>query len=489
MASAVRSGVKVRTPLLQALEEYVSSDVVRFHMPGHKGGRMVWPPFRKALGRKVFAFDVTGIPGLDDLHQPSGVLMESQRQLAEACGAEVSFYSVHGTSLGVQALLLASASPGERVLLPRNVHKSIISGVILGGLEPVFLAPEWEPEFGIYLGLHPHRVEEFLSREGGVRALLVVSPTYHGVAADLPALAARAHARDLPFLVDEAHGAHFSFHPAFPLPAVAAGADGVAQGFHKVLGSLTQASVLHLRGPRLDRARVKSVLSLLQSTSPSYLLLASLEAARVHMEERGKRLWARALRLARYLRAEVASLGFKVLEELPDPGLSLDPTRVTVKVLDFGLSGLEAELFLRRRGVQVEMGDLTSIVLIVGPGNTPGDGERLLQALGELRSAGGEKRSFLARVAEEMRIPPPLPPLEELPRRAFFGKRETVAFEAAGGRVAAEMVACYPPGIPVVCPGERVTEEVRDHLLLAREAGFRFSGCRHPRLETLEVLK
>ncbi len=488
MSSAVKSKVKVRAPLWQALEEYASSDVVRFHMPGHKGGRMVWPPFRRALGRKVFSLDVTGVPGLDDLHQPSGVLLESQRQLAEACGAEASFFLVNGTSLGVQALLLASASPGERVLLPRNVHKSIISGLVLGGLEPVFVNPEWDPHFGIPLGLSPRRLEEVLSRVE-VRSVLVVSPTYHGIASDLPALAARAHAYHLPFLVDEAHGAHFAFHPAFPLPAIAAGADGAAQGFHKVLGSFTQASVLHLRGPRIDRARVKAALSLLQSTSPSYLLLASLEAARVHMEERGRTLWARALRLARRLRAEIKALGFEVLET-PPAGMGRDETRLTVRVLDHGLSGLEAELFLRRRGIQVEMGDLSSLVLIVGPGNTARDGERLLQALEELKVAGGEKkRSFLFRMAKELKTPPPLPPLDELPRRAFFAPRETVTLEEARGRVAVETVACYPPGIPLLCPGERVTEEVRDYLFLAREAGFRFSGCRHPRLETLEVLK
>ncbi len=402
---------------------------------------------------------------------------------------------MNGTTAGVQAMLLAAAGPGERVAVPRNAHKSIVSALILSGAEPVFLLPALDPVLGIPLGVPPGELARALGR--GCRAALVVSPTYHGLCSDLGALAAAAHAAGIPLLVDEAHGAHFGFHPALPPSALAQGADACAQGAHKVLGSLTQASLLHVRGERLPAARVHELLRILQSTSASYLLLASLEAACWQMGRDGRERLARTLALAAEVRERLRRLpGLHAPgEEMAKrPGVAAwDPTRLLVLVDQLGITGRQAELYLRtRHGIQAELSDLRFLLFLFTPGTAPADAERLVLGLADLArhavALRDPARQRLLREAAALPPLPPLPPAAATPREAFFAPRRRVHLEAARGSVAAEVVTCYPPGIPILWPGERITAEAVAYLSLLRRAGFHFSGPVDPELETVQVL-
>lgn len=485
------------TPLLDALRDYVGQGVIRFHMPGHKGGPGVHERLRRLAGESVFALDVTGVEGLDDLHAPSGILRSAQALAADAFGADHSFFLVNGTSAGVQAMILSTCRPGEPILIPRNIHKSILAGIILSGAEPIFVQPVVDPDLGIAMGVIPEAVAAALDRRPDIRAALIVNPTYYGVSTDLTRVAALVHARGKPLLVDEAHGPHFHFHEALPLPALVAGADACAQGMHKILGGMTQASLLHLRGGRVDVDRVKAVLRVIQTTSASYILMASLDAARMQIATGGRELLDRAIGLAHRVREQVNTIpGLSCFgpERLGRPGAAgLDPTKVTVTVKGLGLTGQQVELVLRHRyGVQVEMSDLFNVLLIVGFGNTDEDADRFLAALADLARMAPQYRSpetdrVLAR-AEQLGGVPPLPVLDILPRDAFFTPSRAVPLAAAAGRVCAEVITCYPPGIPIICPGERFTPEVIDYLSLMRAAGFRISGPRDPGLATVQVL-
>lgn len=484
------------TPLLDALQDYAVRRIVRFHMPGHKGGQGIHDRLKALAGEGVFSLDVTGVEGLDDLHEPAGVLRSAQALAADAFGADHSFFLVNGTSAGVQAMILATCRPGEPILVSRNIHKSILSGIILSGAQPVFIQPVVDRDLGIAMGVTPEAVSAALDRHPDARAALVVNPTYYGVSADLSRIAALVHARGKPLLVDEAHGPHFRFHEKLPTPALTAGADACAQGMHKILGGMTQASILHLKGGRVGVGRVRAVLQLIQSTSASYVLMASLDAARMQIATEGRELLDRAIMLAGRLRYEVNRIpGLCAFgeERLGGPAAAaLDPTKLTVTVKGLGLTGQQVEMILHYRyGIQVEMSDLFNVLLIVGFGNTEEDAGRFLAALADLaRTAPGyrsaETDRMLAR-GEQVGVLP-LPELAVSPREAFFSPSRPIPLDEAVGRVCAEVITCYPPGIPIICPGERFTPEVVDHLFLMREAGFRISGPRNPSLATVQVL-
>lgn len=483
---------QTRTPLLDAVLNYAASEITRFHMPGHKGGRAADDRLMHALGPTTWAMDATGVLGLDDLHQPGGVIQEAQELAAAAFGADHTFFLVNGTSAGVQAMILTACGPGDKIIVGRNLHKSAQAGLVLSGAQPVYIQPEVASDLGIGLGLAPQTVAEAIRRHPDARAILLVSPTYYGIASDLAAIARLAHQSGMLLLVDEAHGAHFRFHPAFPRPAaLKAGADMVAHGTHKVLGALTQASMLHVKGGGVDLARVRRVLQSLQSTSASYLLLASLDAARRDAALQGERLLSGPLEWARILRREVrrlAPLRTFGREVVGRPGcVGLDELKVAVDVTGLGLTGQQAEALLRRRwGIQAEMSDLAGVLFMLGPGSRQGDVQTLLGALAELV----RENAAAGTGAEAPALPPlpPLPPAEMTPREAFFRSSESVPLEEAEGRIAAELVTCYPPGIPLVGPGERVTAEVLAQLRLVAEGRLRVSGPADATLRSLRVL-
>jgi arginine decarboxylase len=485
---------QIRAPLLQALAAYQENGVTRLHMPGHKGGRNLDPQVRELLGDKAFSLDITGVEGMDDLHQPQGIIRESQELLAGAFGADHSYFLVNGTSCGVQALLLSLCSPGDKVLVPRNMHKSMIAGVILSGAQPVFIGPEILRSRGIALGVTPEKVKLALEKIPDIKGALLINPTYYGTVTDLPQIRAALTRRGVPLLLDEAHGPHFYFHEEFPLSGLRAGADAVAQGMHKLLGGLTQGSILHLQGGAVDRGRLENSLRLLQSTSASYLLLASLDGARRQMVLRGQELLTDTLHLARWARREINAIpGLSCLGRGEGgPGFTdFDETKLTVTVKEIGLTGQQVEQILRYEyNIQVELSDLYNILLMITIGSTREDIEKLLYALGKIVSRRREfpdNRDLLAR-ADDLMGEMTIPQLAVLPREAFFAPSHRVKLNEAVGEISTEIITAYPPGIPVICPGERITREITEYLALIKDANLRISGPLDTDLEYIQVI-
>lgn len=480
---------QTRAPLAEALASYVRDQVVRFHMPGHKGGCGISPMAEKILGRRLFELDITGVEGMDDLLQPTGVIKAAEELLAQAFGAEESFYLINGTSSGLQALILSVCNTGDTILVPRNMHKSMVAGVILSGAKPVFLSPEVNEEFGIALGVTSEKVRTALKDHPEAKAALLINPTYYGTTCDLGALADLIHRHRRPLLIDEAHGPHFYFHDDLPAGALSLGADASAQGAHKTLCSLTQGSWLHIQGPWLDRERLQTTLAMLLSTSASYLLLASLDLARQQMVMEGQAILERTIELAEGLRHKLKALpGLSVFDhEHCDnaAALELDPTKVTVNVSQLGLTGQQIELYLRHKyGIQVELSDLHNVLFMVGPGNTRADVEVLVTAFEELvqQYRGKKVRSLSA-------TSPPIPCQIMTPREAFLALAESIPLLETVGRISTETVTCYPPGIPILCPGEEITADIVEYIGLMIREGYRVQGPRDGGLTCLRVVK
>lgn len=483
-----------RVPVVEALLAY--SGTVRFHMPGHRGSRFAPPDLVELLGDSAILADVTGVPGLDDLQQPSGILQAAQELAARAFGASYSFFVVNGTTGAVQAMILAALRPGEQLLVPRNIHKSILSGIVLAGAVPVFCMPEYDEYLGIAMGVSLQTVQQKLHSHPATKAVIMVYPTYYGVTTDLMSISSIVHHAGALLLVDEAHGPHFRFHPSFPIPALDCGSDMSAQGIHKVLGSMTQASLLQVKGERVPIWRVTAALRLLQTTSPSYLLLASLDAARKQAFLEGHSMLEKALHLARTLRSEINEIGGFLCfgrEILGRPGVTdLDETKLTVTVKELGITGYQAESYLRAKfNVQAEMSDLFNIVFLVSWANTEEQARQLLSALRCLRddakSISDKRTRTLLRRASALALPPE-PTIAMSPRNAFFAPSEKVPLEDTVGRICAETVTCYPPGIPILCPGEVISSSAVEYLKMVRVTELRVSGPEDPQLRCLRVV-
>lgn len=520
---------QAETPLLDALWECANKHHAPFYTPGHKQGRGISQRLSDRFGKAVFRADLPELPELDNLFAPQEVIQSAQQLAAEAFGAEKTWFLVNGSTCGVEAAILATCKAGDKIILPRNVHYSAIAGVILSGAIPIFVYPEYDPVLNIAHSITTDAIASTLKQHPDAKAVMMVYPTYYGVCGDVAAIASITHQYNIPLLVDEAHAAHFAFHPELPTPALAAGADLSVQSIHKVLSAMTQASMLHVRGNRVDFDRVNKALQLLQSTSPSYLLLASLDAARQQMALHGQELMTKTLQLADDARNRISQIpGLSVLQLIKSPGfVALDRTRLTVTVSDLGLTGFEADEILHQQlRVTAELPSLQHLTFIITLGNTESDIEQLVQAFialarmrdegergrwgdGELRCRGasvqgsrGEKLltthySLLTTNTNHYSLPIanyslPItnsPQTRLTPREAFFAPTETLPIEQTTNCISAELVCPYPPGIPVLIPGEVVTPEAIDYLQKIETLGGYISGCADSSLKQLKVVK
>ena len=469
-----------RTPFLDRLVAYVQAGIVPYHTPGHKQGRGAPPRLVDVLGTKPFLIDLDG-----DLEEPDQApavdsLREAEALAAAAHGARHARFLVNGTTAGIHALMLAGTGPGQTVVLPRNVHRSLIGGLILSGARPRFVAPQFLAEAGVATVPTPVAVAAALRGEPRPSALWLTAPIYYGWLPDLPAMARVAAALGVPLWVDEAHGALHGFHPDLPPGALAAGAAAAVRSFHKGGGSLVQSSLLLLGEAGPDPDRVDAALAVLQSTSPSPLLLASLDGARAWLAGGASGALDRLLATAHQVREALnqrPGLHCWGPEVVGQAGIAAwDPTRIVFSVAGLGLSGLEAARWLRRAcGLQVEMADLTNVVVVLSPGDGPWSARRLLDGVDRLiREARPRRRPALLE-------PPPLPPAPLTPREAYFAPARRVPLREAVGEASAEMVAPYPPGVPILVPGEEVTAETVEYLT-------RLQGGSDPTGETLLVV-
>ena len=481
---------------------YREEGALAFHTPGHKQGLGAHALLRELVTEAGLREEVSLMEELDDLHEPTGCIEEAQDLAAALYGADAAFFAVNGTTGAIHAMLVAALSPGDTVLVPRNVHRSVFGGLVLADARPVYIEPIVDEALGIAHGLSTEAVREACRLHPEAKALLLVSPTYYGVASDVRAIAEIVHAAGMALLVDEAHGAHLAFSDDLPESAIAAGADLVAQSTHKLLGAMTQASLLLLREGRIEKERVQRAMSLLTSTSPNYLLLASLDIARLQIAEVGAAHLARAVGLARKLRHEVnATPGLFSFGEERMGGagaFALDPLKLTVTVTGLGLTGAEAAHILRHEHkIEAELFDAQNVLFLLTYADTEESAGRLLAALRSLaqrRTAQAATAAAAAiavpdgRKAQTAVRLPAAPPVAIPPREAFYRRSVPCRLREAAGRIAAETIAFYPPGIPVICTGEVFTAEVCRYIEAMAAAGLKVTGASDTSLRTLRVL-
>ena len=401
---------KISMPLIEAMLQYKSEDVYPLHTPGHKGGRGMQRLLRQELGGSV-QMDVSLMSELDDIHEPETYIKDAQELAAQTYGSDACFWAVNGTSQAIHAMLLTALNPGEKLLLPRNAHRSVAGGLVLGGIEAVYLQPEYQPEFGIQIQVTVQQIEAALAQYSKIKAVLLTSPNYYGVAADVRAIAACCHAHNAVLLVDEAHGPHLGFSELLPPSALQCGADACAQSTHKILGAMTQCSMLHVQGARLDLQRAADVMSLLTTTSPNYLLMASLDAARAQVQTYGGEMAAAAVQAAAKLRRLCASYsGLRVMEAADCGGLQLDSTKVTVNFAAWGYTGVEVGELFREARVAVELVDAYNVLFLVTYADVTTDYDEALARIA----------AVLDKMQAQKRAPLQLAAAAQVPRRRQF---------------------------------------------------------------------
>jgi arginine decarboxylase len=466
-----------KTPLFDAMISLAESRKISFHTPGHKSGKGIATRFVKYVGPNIFSIDLTTLDEVDSLQKPIGVIKEAQELAAKAYGADRSFFLVNGTTAGNHAMVMTACNPGTGILMARNCHKSVIAGAILAGAQTHFAYPAMDAKLMMSMNVTFDAVKEAVELHPWIKVLVITSPNYYGICADLEKIIPFAHGHGMTVLVDEAHGPHLGFHPELPKSALSCGADMVVQSTHKIIGGMTQASMMHAKAERVDVQTLAGVLKVAQTTSPSYILMASLDLARMQMATEGEKLLSKALTLARWARGEINDIeGLRCLGKQDvierDMG-DLDETKLTINVSGLGMTGYQVSQALNsEHDIQVEMADPFHVLVIVSIGDRSEDVSRLVSALGEI--AKGKRAA--AKFNWEMVKPPVGTPQGLPPREAFFAAHELVPLETSAGRLSSEIVTVYPPGIPMLVPGEVVTEDVVNYLQRVSDMGGTVDG-------------
>ena len=475
-----------RAPIYEALESFQKMRVVPFDVPGHKRGRGN-PELAALLGEKCVSMDVNSMKPLDNLCHPVSVIRQAEDLAAEAFGAAHAFLMVGGTTSAVQSMVLSVVKRGDKIILPRNVHRSVMGALVLGGAIPVYVNPEGDDRLGISLGMTLDAVKQAIAANPEAKAILVNNPTYYGICSDLKSIVELAHAHGMYCLADEAHGTHFYFGENMPISAMAAGADMAAVSMHKSGGSLTQSSLL-LIGKNIQEGYVRQIINLTQTTSASYLLLSSLDISRRNLALRGKESFAKVAQMAQYARKEINAIGgyYAYGSELinGDSVFDFDITKLAVNTLDIGLAGIEVYDLLRDEyDIQIEFGDLGNILAYLSIGDRERDLERLVSSLAEIRRRFGKSGNEL------MKQEYIDPQVVASPQEAFYAAKESLPIEQTEGRISSEFLMCYPPGIPIIAPGELITKEILNYIQYAKEKGCSITGPEDAEITRLNVLK
>ena len=475
-----------RAPIYEALEKFQKMRVVPFDVPGHKRGRGN-PELTALLGETCMQMDVNSMKPLDNLCHPVSVIADAERLAAEAFGAAHAFLMVGGTTSAVQSMVLAAVKRGEKIILPRNAHRSIMGALVLCGAVPVYVNPAGDKRLGIPLGMRLEDVKKAIEENPDAKAVFVNNPTYYGVCPDIRRIAKLAHEHGMLLLADEAHGTHFYFGENLPCSAMAAGADMASISMHKSGGSLTQSSLL-LTGPAMSTGYVRQIINLTQTTSGSYLLLSSLDISRRNLALRGKEAFGKVTELAGYARNEINKIGgyYAYSRELVngDSIFDFDVTKLSVHTRDIGLAGIEVYDLLRDEyDIQIEFGDLGNILAYLSIGDRQREVERLVSALSEIRRRFSRDKSSLM----DYDYIDPVVVLS--PQEAFYAEKESLPIGETAGRICSEFVMCYPPGIPILTPGERITAEIIDYIRYAKDKGCSMTGPEDAAIERLNVLE
>lgn len=475
-----------RAPIYEALERFRQMRVVPFDVPGHKRGRGN-PELTEFLGQQCVSVDVNSMKPLDNLCHPISVIREAEQLAAQAFGAAEAFLMVGGTTSAVQSMVLTACKRGDEIILPRNVHRSVINALVLCGAIPVYVNPEVDKRLGISLGMKVSQVEKAIKEHPNAVAVLVNNPTYYGICSDLRSIVKLAHEHNMLCLADEAHGTHFYFGKNLPISAMTAGADMASVSMHKSGGSLTQSSFL-LAGPNVHAGYMRQIINLTQTTSGSYLLMSSLDISRRKLALNGERIFNQVRNMAEYARNEINSIGgyYAFGPEMinGDSIFDFDTTKLSVHTLDIGLAGIEVYDMLRDDyDIQIEFGDIGNILAYLSVGDRIQEIERLVSALAEIRrNHKGDKNGLLSQEY--------LDPLVICsPQEAFYAEKISLPIMETEGRVCSEFVMCYPPGIPILAPGEKITKDILNYISYAKEKGCSMTGPEDPEILHLNVLK
>ncbi len=475
-----------RAPIAEALEAYSSERIVPFDVPGHKHGRGN-PELTSFLGERTMILDVNSMKPLDNLCHPVSVIKEAEDLAAEAFGARHAFFMVGGTTSSVQAMVFSVVKRGEKLIVPRNVHRSVINAMVLCGSVPVYVDPGSHETYGIALGMKLSDIEIAIRDNPDAKAVFVNNPTYYGICSDLRGIVKLAHEHDMKVIVDEAHGTHLSFSDRLPVSATEAGADMAAVSMHKSGGSLTQSSFLII-GENMNPEYVRQIINLTQTTSGSYLFLSSLDLSRKRLALHGRELFDKVIDMAEYAREEINAIGgyYAFGSEMVDGNAvyDFDKTKLVIHTLPVGLAGIEVYDLLRDEyDIQMEFGDFGNCLAYLSVGDRVREIERLVGSLAEIRRRFGKEpitslpSNYIA------------PIVALSPQEAFYADSEHVDFASAEGRIATESIMCYPPGIPILAPGEKITSEVLEYLIYAQEKGCQITGAEDASLKTLKVVK
>lgn len=475
-----------RAPIYKALSEYREKRIVPFDVPGHKQGQGN-PELTEFLGKKCLSVDVNSMKPLDNLCHPVSVIKEAEQIAAEAFGASHAFFIIGGTTASVQNMIMSVCKKGDKIIMPRNVHRSAINALIVCGAVPVYVNPGVNKDLGIPLGMSVSDVEKAIKENPDAKAVLTNNPTYYGICSNLKAITDLAHKHGMYSLVDEAHGTHFYFGEDLPISAMAAGADMAAVSMHKTGGSLTQSSFL-LIGENMNAGYVRQIINLTQTTSGSYLLMSSLDISRRNLALHGNEIFRKVNNMAEYARNEINKIGgyYAFSKEIIDGDtvFDFDTTKLSIHTRDIGLAGIEVYDILRDEyGIQIEFGDIGNILAIISIGDKDLAIERLIGALSEIkRLYSKDKTGMLDHEYID-------PDVVMTPQKAFYKDKKSIPISESKGKVCGEFVMCYPPGIPILAPGERITDDIIDYINYAKEKGLFLTGTEDMNVEKINIVE
>lgn len=480
-----------RMPFVEALSAYKEEHFVPFHTPGHKIGGGAPQLLREWMGAAL-PYDLGVMYALDDLHEPEGALKDAQDLTAHLYGADYCWFSINGTTALIETMIMGTVGSDDTIIIPREAHRSVISGLVLSGARPVYMEGRFEERWGVPLGVTVDDAIATMEAHPEAKAILVVYPNYYGIGVDIKRIVDEAHKRNMIVLVDEAHGPHLPFSESLPVEAITAGADLVAQSTHKSVGSLTQTSWLLGQGSRIALRRITQMHQMLQSTSPNYIFLASLDMARHQLATEGVVLVNRAVELSIYLRNALRSIdGISVMEypDIADKVINYDCTKVLIDAGNLGLTGIEFERLLRSHHIEVELVQANHVLVLITIGDTESSVNALIQAVQAVRDEAIDKQAEAAKmhIIESSALPQPV--VRMTPRNAMYAKRERIAIDKALNRISGETIAYYPPGIPCVAVGEEITPAVLQYIENRKALGYMPNGAEDMTLETIWVLQ
>lgn len=477
-------------PYVDAVEKYVKEKRIPFHMPGHKQGKGVHPKLKDLWGKNIFLYDLTEVDGLDYLNSPNGVIKQAEKLATKAFHTKHTFFLINGSTVGNQAAILLSANKDKEIIIPRNSHESTFSGLILSGAKPIYVNPTQHKPSKTYPVVGVKAIKYALARNPNVAAVHITSPTHSGFLSNVKQISKLTNKKNIPFIVDEAHGSHFIFHPELPKSAILNKADIVIQSSHKTIGSLTQTSMLHLiNDKKIYVDKVQSVLRLLQSFSPNTLFVMSLDAARQQMEVDGKEMLTKTLELARFAREQINLIpgffcyGKEVINT--DDIYDIDETKLLINVSETGYSGVELEKILGREyKIEIEMSDQNNILCFITIGDTKHSIDKLLKALRSIPL----KRPVINLNSEVDELSE-IPEIVLTPRDAFFAEKKYISLEKSVGNVAGEFIIPFPPDIPLLVPGERITKTTVSYIKMLKKHNITIIGPKDVKLDIIGIIK